>query len=69
MEELEIVLRSSTLHLQDGSAVERLYRNARSMANFTCPNKRVIGFVGDSGVGMSAFQSSSNADLQLIFEI
>lgn len=48
------VLESSQirLHLQPDSAIHRLQERARKLANFQCPPTRIVGLVGDSGVGM-----------------
>lgn len=48
---LEDVLGSGSLHLEPESTIHRIYQNAGSLAEFECPTKRVVGFVGDSGVG------------------
>lgn len=48
---LEDVLGSGSLHLAPDSTIHRIYQNAGSLAEFECPTKRVVGFVGDSGVG------------------
>lgn len=48
---LEDVLGSGSLHLEPDSTIYRIYQNAGSLAEFECPTKRVVGFVGDSGVG------------------
>ncbi|KAK6073656.1 Nuclear GTPase SLIP-GC 3 [Seiridium cupressi] len=52
--DLKAVLGSSGLHQQPQSIVERLYRIASYLADFACPSKRIIGFVGNSGVGKSS---------------
>lgn len=45
------VLASSDLHLQSSSAMARLHRTAVELEEFRPPATRVVGFVGDSGVG------------------
>ncbi|ETS82271.1 hypothetical protein PFICI_07273 [Pestalotiopsis fici W106-1] len=51
---LQDVLGSGSLHLEPDSTVQRIYRNAASLAEYESPTKRVVGFVGDSGVGKSS---------------
>lgn len=50
---LQDVLGSGSLHLEPDSTVQRLYRDAASLADYQGPTKRVVGFVGDSGAGKS----------------
>lgn len=52
------VLGSSTLQLEPDSTIVQLTQTARRLADFQCPPTRVVGLVGDSGVGW--YPSSSN---------
>lgn len=51
MSNMEAVLGSSTLHNDEDSTICRLYREAVNLAAFQYPSTRIVGFVGDSGVG------------------
>ncbi|KXJ85353.1 hypothetical protein Micbo1qcDRAFT_128158, partial [Microdochium bolleyi] len=55
---LRRVLASSDLHLQPSSAMARLHRTAVELEGFRPPATRVVGFVGDSGVGKSSLLNS-----------
>jgi hypothetical protein len=46
------VLGSNTLHLEPDSTMKSLRQTAQDLATFQCPPTRVVGLVGDSGVGM-----------------
>lgn len=48
---LAAVLESSALHLEPDSAMRNLRQTAQDLATFQCPPTRVVGLVGDSGVG------------------
>lgn len=47
-------LSSSTLHLESGSTIEKLHRQALELSEFKLPVSRIVGLVGDSGVGKSS---------------
>jgi hypothetical protein len=51
MVELVDVLGSSSLHNDADSTMRRLYKQTTDLAHFQCPSSRIVGFVGDSGVG------------------
>jgi hypothetical protein len=51
MKDLVAVLETSDLSTDPGTTIYRLRDQARSLAAFECPKKRMIGFIGDSGVG------------------
>jgi hypothetical protein len=51
MSELVAVLSSSSLHSDPDSTMRRLHRDTIKLAQFLCPSTRIVGFVGDSGVG------------------
>lgn len=45
------VLGSGALHLEPDSVIKGLRERAGRLARFECPADRVVGLVGDSGVG------------------
>lgn len=45
------VLGSGALHLEPDSVIKELKKRAETLAGFQCPGERVVGLVGDSGVG------------------
>lgn len=51
MQSLAAVLGSSSLHVEPDSAMRRLHERAGELGRFQCPSTRIVGFVGDSGVG------------------
>jgi len=51
------VLRSSTLHGESESEIRRLYQQA-TILNVELPPTRIVGLVGDSGVGKSSLINS-----------
>lgn len=51
MSELVDVLSSSSIHSELDSTMRRLHEEAIKLAQFLCPSTRIVGFVGDSGVG------------------
>jgi len=51
MGSLARVLGSSDVHLEPDSTMRDLYHTAQRLAAFRCPPTRVVGLVGDSGVG------------------
>ncbi|KAK0742907.1 hypothetical protein B0T18DRAFT_489791 [Schizothecium vesticola] len=55
---LAAVLGSSALHLEPDSAMSNLRQTAQDLAAFQCPPTRVVGLVGDSGVGKSSLLNS-----------
>lgn len=52
------VLSSSNLHLEDESRVQGLYQQAQALNAFQLPSTRIVGLVGDSGVGKSSLINS-----------
>ncbi|RYC53741.1 hypothetical protein CHU98_g12467 [Xylaria longipes] len=58
MSELVDVLGSSAVHNEPDSVMKRLHRQAEDLTEFKCPSTRVVGFVGDSGVGKSSLLNS-----------
>jgi hypothetical protein len=59
------VLASSNLHRENGSSIQNLHRQARKLKDFQLPSSRIVGLVGDSGVGKSSLINSllDRADL------
>jgi len=51
MRNLAAVLRTNTANFEPDSTIIRLRGEADTLANFQCPPTRVVGLVGDSGVG------------------
>jgi ABC-type glutathione transport system ATPase component len=51
---LSDVLASSRQRHEANSAIRKLCDNAAELARFQCPTTRIVGFVGDSGVGKSS---------------
>ncbi|KAK0707804.1 hypothetical protein B0H67DRAFT_647946 [Lasiosphaeris hirsuta] len=58
MARLAGVLGSSDLHLEPDSTIRALRQRAGKLANFQCPSSRVVGLVGDTGVGKSSLINS-----------
>ncbi|RYO90874.1 hypothetical protein DL766_001625 [Monosporascus sp. MC13-8B] len=52
------VLSSSNLHLENGSTIESLHQRATRLNGFQLPSSRIVGLVGDSGVGKSSLINS-----------
>jgi ABC-type glutathione transport system ATPase component len=52
------VLSSSNLHHEDGSSIHKLYQQAKKLNDFQLPSSRIVGLVGDSGVGKSSLINS-----------
>jgi len=52
------VLSSSNLHLEEGSTFGNLRSLAAKLSDFQLPSSRVVGLVGDSGVGKSSLINS-----------
>jgi energy-coupling factor transporter ATP-binding protein EcfA2 len=52
------VLSSSNLHRENGSSVRKLYQQATRLNDFQLPSSRIVGLVGDSGVGKSSLINS-----------
>lgn len=52
------VLGSASLHHDPDSTIQRLHKEAGTLAAFTYPSTRTVGFVGDSGVGKLSFYDS-----------
>lgn len=59
------VLSSSNLHRENGSSIQSLHQQATRLNGFQLPSSRIVGLVGDSGVGKSSLINSllDNADL------
>jgi len=57
------VLGSSDVHLEPDSTMKGLHQTARRLAEFQCPPTRVVGLVGDSGVGMGFFHVSARGNV------
>lgn len=59
------VLSTSNLHREDGSTVHKLHQQAVKLNEFQLPSSRIVGLVGDSGVGKSSLINSllDKADL------
>jgi ABC-type glutathione transport system ATPase component len=51
-------LSSSSLHYENGSGIHNLHQQATRLENFQLPSSRIIGLVGDSGVGKSSLINS-----------
>ncbi|KAK4119755.1 P-loop containing nucleoside triphosphate hydrolase protein, partial [Parathielavia appendiculata] len=58
MGRLARVLGSSALHLNPDSTMKALRDKADELAKFRCPQSRIVGLVGDSGVGKSSLLNS-----------
>ncbi|KAG9254532.1 uncharacterized protein F5Z01DRAFT_622392 [Emericellopsis atlantica] len=58
MADLENILRSSALQAEESSTIHALYAEAVKLAEFQYPSTRIVGFVGDSGVGKSSLLNS-----------
>ncbi|KAI0183617.1 hypothetical protein EV127DRAFT_352330 [Xylaria flabelliformis] len=58
MSELADVLGSSAVHNEPDSVMQRLHRQAEDLAEFQCPSRRIVGFVGDSGAGKISLLNS-----------
>ncbi|KAF2740486.1 hypothetical protein EJ04DRAFT_559010 [Polyplosphaeria fusca] len=55
---LATALSTSHLHLEAGSTVRNLHQQATILSDFQPPSTRVVGLVGDSGVGKSSLINS-----------
>lgn len=51
VEELESTLSSSSLHLERGSDMQKLYAETARLSNFQQASTRKLGFVGEAGAG------------------
>lgn len=51
MADLRDALGSGTLHTEPDSTMQQLHVRAGELSRFQCPSARIVGFVGDSGVG------------------
>jgi ABC-type glutathione transport system ATPase component len=58
MRRITTVLSSSSLHHESGSNIQNLYQQATRLENFQLPSSRIVGLVGDSGVGKSSLINS-----------
>lgn len=52
------VLSSSTLHHENGSSIQSIHQQATRLGSFQLPSSRIVGLVGDSGVGKSSLINS-----------
>lgn len=52
------VLSSSKLHLESGSTIQGLHQQALDLAALQLPSSRIVGLIGDSGVGKSSLINS-----------
>ncbi|EDU46388.1 conserved hypothetical protein [Pyrenophora tritici-repentis Pt-1C-BFP] len=52
------VLSSSKLHLENGSTIQGLHQQALDLAALQLPSSRIVGLIGDSGVGKSSLINS-----------
>ena len=52
------VLSGSNLHRESGSSIENLHKQATKLNEFQLPSSRIVGLVGDSGVGKSSLINS-----------
>jgi putative ribosome biogenesis GTPase RsgA len=52
------VLSSSNLHRENGSRIQNLHQEAIRLNSFQLPSSRIVGLVGDSGVGKSSLINS-----------
>jgi ABC-type multidrug transport system fused ATPase/permease subunit len=55
---LATILSQSTFSLESGSHIKTLHRQAAELSNFQLPSSRIVGLVGDSGVGKSSLINS-----------
>jgi hypothetical protein len=55
---LVAVLSSSNLYRENGSSIRKLYQQAKNLSEFELPSSRIVGLVGDSGVGKSSLINS-----------
>ncbi|OHF03901.1 hypothetical protein CORC01_00763 [Colletotrichum orchidophilum] len=58
MSQLVDVLEGSPLHISPDSTIKKLHRQAQELSRFQCPSTRIVGLVGDSGVGKSSVLNS-----------
>jgi len=52
------VLSTSNLHQENGSSIQSLHQQATRLNGFQLPSVRIVGLVGDSGVGKSSLINS-----------
>ncbi|OAL53048.1 hypothetical protein IQ07DRAFT_533701 [Pyrenochaeta sp. DS3sAY3a] len=52
------VLSSSSLHRENGSSIQSIHQQATRLGSFQLPSSRIVGLVGDSGVGKSSLINS-----------
>jgi hypothetical protein len=58
MSRMANVLSSSNLHRENGSSIRSLHQQATKLNDFQLPSSRIVGLVGDSGVGKSSLINS-----------
>ncbi|KAH6642927.1 hypothetical protein C7974DRAFT_301862 [Boeremia exigua] len=51
-------LSSSSLHLESGSTIQSLHQQALDLVHQQLPSSRIVGLIGDSGVGKSSLINS-----------
>jgi putative ribosome biogenesis GTPase RsgA len=52
------VLSSSNLHHENGSSIQKLHQEATRLIDYQLPSSKIVGLVGDSGVGKSSLINS-----------
>ena len=52
------VLSSSNMHLEHGSTVGSIHQQGLNLADLQLPSSRIVGLIGDSGVGKSSLINS-----------
>jgi ABC-type multidrug transport system fused ATPase/permease subunit len=65
LSELACVLSRSVLHRDSFSSISGLYQQASTLKDFQLPSSRIVGLVGDSGVGKSSLINSLLDKIQL----
>jgi ABC-type glutathione transport system ATPase component len=63
------VLSHSSLHQENGSSIQKLHRQALELTCFQLPSSRIVGLVGDSGVGKSSLINSLLDKIDLAGEV
>jgi hypothetical protein len=58
LKKIATVLSSSNLHHENGSSIQKLFQQATRLSDFQLPSSRIVGLVGDSGVGKSSLINS-----------
>jgi ribosome biogenesis GTPase A len=63
------VLTNSDLHRENGSNIAGLLRQAAELGEFKLPSSRIIGLVGNSGIGKSSLINSLLDQGKLAIEV